>query len=294
MSPNNSNQQFFSLKDILGPLLARPKVAAIVKWSVYGILTFNFVLYVIDDVGAYRSSLAPDASIGDVLEVFSTTIDTIAWLGLIFLLELETYVLSDEVLESWIGKGITVLRYFCYASIAYGAYGYTAEAFDNYKVTERTDVSHLCQLADNDVYLQTDSVDYSLISADNCNDLSTGPPFFKIDNKVSVIDAPSLERVQKMEWVNVVNAFVWLLVIFLIEVEMQLQWKDRFSSRWMRPVQQSKTALYLVLWACAAIWLYQGYTLYGLDAIVWIAGFWAIEFNLADWEKIRTEELKQG
>jgi len=71
-------RQFFSLKDLLLPLLLRPRIAMFVKWSVYSILVFNFALYVIDDIGAYRSSLADDAALSDVLETFSTTIDTIA------------------------------------------------------------------------------------------------------------------------------------------------------------------------------------------------------------------------
>ncbi|MFK8018138.1 MAG: hypothetical protein AB8B86_00045 [Pseudomonadales bacterium] len=287
-------RQFFSLKDLLLPLLLRPRIAMFVKWSVYSILVFNFVLYVIDDIGAYRSSLAADAALSDVLETFSTTIDTIAWLGLVFLLELETYILSDDVLESWLGKFLTILRYVCFASIAYGAYGYTAEALDNYKTVPRADLSHLCDLAGTDVYLQTDSIEYSLITADNCDDISVGPPFYKIDTKVSVIDAPTLDKVQKIEWVNVVNAFVWLLVVFLIEVEIRLQWNDRFDSKWLSVVQQVKTVSYGVLWVCSAVWLFKGYTLYGLDGIVWIAGFWAIELNLAEWEKTRTEELRQG
>jgi len=212
----------------------------------------------------------------------------------VFLLELETYILSDEVLESWLGKFLTFLRYMCFASIAYGAYGYTAEALDNYKAVPRADVSHLCDLAGTDVYLQTDSIEYSLITADNCDDISAGPPFYKIDTKVSVIDAPTLDKVQKIEWVNVVNAFVWLLVVFLIEVEIRLQWNDRFDSKWLSVVQQVKTVSYGVLWVCSAVWLFKGYTLYGLDGIVWIAGFWAIELNLAEWEKTRTEELRQG
>lgn len=287
-------QQSFSLKNLLLPLLLRPRVAMFVKWSVYSILVFNFVLYVIDDIGAYRSSLAPDASLSDVLETFSTSIDTIAWLGLVFLLELETYLLSDQVLESWLGKFLTILRYMCFASIAYGGYGYTAEALDNYKVAPRTDISELCDIADTGASLQTDSIDYSLITSDNCSELSAGLPFYKIDTKVSIIDEPTLEKIQKIEWVNVVNAFMWLLVVFLIEVEIRLQWNDRFDSKWLVLAQQVKTLSYGVLWVCSLIWLFKGYMLYGLDGIVWIAGFWAIELNLAEWEKTRKEELRLG
>ncbi|MFK7734370.1 MAG: hypothetical protein AB8B48_22290 [Pseudomonadales bacterium] len=281
-----------SLKTLLLPLLQHPTIAAIIKWSVYGILVFNGVIYVLDDIGAYQSSIGADASFADVLETFATSIDTAAWIGLIFLLELETWLLSDEVLESWIGKLLFSLRVLCYVSIAYAAYGYVAEAQDNYKVMVREDVKHLCDVAGQGIYLQTDSIDYTTIEPSNCNDLSVGAPFYKIDKKVSLIDAPTLQRVQKMEWINVVNAFVWVIVVLLIEAEVRLQWNDQYGTRWLQGVQQSKTFFYVILWGCAFAWLYFGYRLYGFDAIVWIAGFWAIELNLADWEQERVAELR--
>ncbi len=282
-----------SLKTLLLPLLQHPTIAAIIKWSVYGILVFNAIIYLMDDIGAYRSSIGAGASFADVLETFSTTIDTMAWLGLIFLLELETWLLSDEVLESWVGKLLLWLRVICYISIAYAAYGYATQAQDNYKVTVRDDVQHLCDVAGHGLFLQTDSIDYTSIEQTNCHELSVGPPFYRIDNKVSLIDAPSLQRVQTMEWINVVNAFVWVIVVLLIEAELRLQWNDRYGTRLLKGIQQSKTVFYLVLWGCAFAWLFFGYRLYGLDAIVWIAGFWAIELNLADWEQERVAELQQ-
>ncbi len=280
----------FSLNTALIPLLAHPKVAAVIKWSVYGILTFNFVLYLQDDLLAYRSSVAKDAPISELLETFATTIDTVAWLGLIFLLELETYLLSDNVLESWLGKLLRGFRLLCAVSIAYAAIGYTIIAFDYYKITPQPQVENLCDLASQGIWLQTDSADYREISLENCTEISSGPPYYKVDQNVSLIDAPTLQKVQSMEWINVVNAWVWLLVVALIEIEIWLQWRDRFG-RSLRVVQTAKTGSYLVLWTCAFAWLYFGYTLYGLDAIVWIAGFWAIELNLTEWEQERTAEL---
>lgn len=285
--------RYVSLKTLLLPLLRHPIIAAILKWSVYGILVFNGIIYVLDDIGAYQSSIGSDANFADILETFATSIDTIAWLGLIFLLELETWLLSDEVLDSWVGKLLFTLRVFCYASIAYAAYGYMAEAGDNYKVTVREDVQHLCDVAGQGLYLQTDSIDYTKIEQTNCSEMSVGAPFFKIDNKVSLIDAPTLQRVQRMEWINVVNAFVWLIVVLLIEAEVRLQWNDQYGTRWLQGVQQSKTFFYVILWGCAFAWLHFDYHLYGFDAIVWIAGFWAIELNLADWEQERLAELQQ-
>ena len=59
-----------------------------------------------------------------------------------------------------------------------------------------------------------------------------------------------------------------------------------------RPVRILKTVLYGELIINAVIWGATGYPIYAWDAFLWIFGFWAIELNLAEWEKERIEELR--
>ncbi len=82
-------------KSLLVPLLTRPRVAQFVKWTVYLALTINFGVYAYDDWMAYQRALAPGAPWSDIFEQFATTIDMAAWLGVVFLFELETYTLPD-------------------------------------------------------------------------------------------------------------------------------------------------------------------------------------------------------
>ncbi|MFK8020961.1 MAG: hypothetical protein AB8B86_14420 [Pseudomonadales bacterium] len=288
---SSAETQGFSLKRILLPLLSHPKIAMAVKWSVYSILLYNFTVFIQDNLSAYNNSLAADASLSDILETFSDTIDTLAWLGLVFLLELETNVLSDELLENWVGKLLRVCRFVCCLLVAYAAYGYTAEALDNFEYSEQKDIATLCDVVEKDIALQTDSTKFSKITAKNCEALSASPPYYQIKDKVSLIDGPTLSWIQKIDFIDVVNAFVWLFVIALIETEIRLQWSEQFGHR-LRTVQQAKFYLYGVLWLCVLCWLLGGYILYGVDAMVWIAGFWAIELNLTQWEQERSEELR--
>ena len=83
-------------------------------------------------------------------------------------------------------------------------------------------------------------------------------------------------------------------MVLLIEVEIRLQWEDRFGSRLLRAVRLSKTLCYAILIGNGVIWLFTGYYLYTWDAFLWIFGFWAIELNLAEWEQERLEELEAG
>lgn len=287
-----SSTDVFSIKSILVPLLKRPRIAQLVKWVVYCSLIINFGIYLYDDWAAFHSSLPDDAPLSDVLERFTTSVDMLAWLGLVFLFELETYVLPDEAFTPRVMKAFLVARVICYVSIFLAAYGYTVETLENYEITPADGVTDLCQIADQGKFLQTDTINYVEITSENCADVATGPEFFTIANEVSLIDAPTLAHVQWQGWIDVVNAYVWLIVVALIEIEVWLQGQDRFSSRLMKPVRQIKSLGYVILSGNAALWAATGYPMYGWDAFLWIFGFWAIELNLAEWELDRVKELR--
>ncbi len=281
----------FTIKSLLVPLLKRPRVAQVVKWTVYLALIVNTGVYIYDDWMAYKSVLAPGAPWADTFEQFATTIDMFAWLGLVFLLELETYALPDEAFKDWVTKTIHVIRWACYVGIVYAAYGYTINTVDYYNYDEVSGLTDLCQIADQGRSLQLDVVTYESISAENCAELPAAPPYFEKVGELSVIDTPGLDHSRKLGWVDIANAFVWLIVVFLIEIEVRMQSADQFASSALKPVRILKTIFYGELIINAIIWLATGYPIYAWDAFLWIFGFWAIELNLAEWEQERTQEL---
>jgi len=281
----------YTLKSILVPLLRKPKVAQFVKWSVYSLLLVNFVVYMIDDWQAYSAALSDSAAINKILETFSDSIDMAAWVVLVILFELETYVLADRVLEDSTIRLVKLIRVACYVMVVYAAYGFTANALDNFKITPLPEITDLCSPSVEGRFLQTNIVDFEAIAAENCASISNDSAFFKIDVNVSLIGESVLRHVQNMGWVDISNAYVWILVVLLIELEVFLQEADRFGSRLLTQVRLVKTTLYLVLSINAGIWFATGYPIYAWDAFLWIVGFWAIELNLASWEQERVAEL---
>lgn len=281
----------WSLRRLLLPILGHPKAAQVIKWTVYSALVINFFIYLYDDIVAFRSALPDDAPWSDVLEQFSTTIDMAAWLGLVFLFELETYQLPDEKFKDWVPAAFIAARMVCYLSIGYAAYGYTAGMLDYYKAQPEPGLTSLCQVADQGRYFQQDVVRYAEITAESCGGLSTDSRFFRIPEEVALMDRGVMEHNRVMRWVDVINAFVWLIVVFLIEVEVWLQSADRFGSRALPVTRATKTFFYLVLIGNAIAYLLGGYPIYTWDCFLWIFGFWAIELNLAEWERDRTLEL---
>jgi hypothetical protein len=280
-----------TIKSLLAPLLTHPKVAQFIKNAVYLGLVINFGFYIWDDYTAWKAALPPGSPLPEIIKLFSTSIDMSAWIGLIVVFELETYLLSDESFTKSVNRTFIAIKLVCYILICYAAYGYTSLAMENYEFTRLDGVSSPCQYADQGTWLQLDVNDFAEIDAVNCAALSDDTSFYRIGEDLSIISESSLNHVQWMGWVDICNAFIWLIVVVLIELEVWLQGQDRFSSKRLDTVRQLKSLFYVVLIGNGVIWTLTGYYVYAWDAFLWIFGFWAIELNLAEWEQDRLEEL---
>jgi len=281
----------FSFRDLFVPLLTHPRAALVIKWTVYLALTVNFIFYFVDDLQVHIATLPDNAPLPDILSTYSTSIDTVAWLGLVYLFELETHALPDEAFSKRVTWFLHATRVACYASIAYAAYGYTIETIENYDVERIEGLHSICQIADRGTYLQINTIDYVEITSANCASLTDEQDFYRVVGETSVVPENVMHDTQWLGWIDVLNAIVWLVVVALIEVEVWLQSRDRYSSRWLSTVRRASTFFYLLLIADAVIWIVNGYVLWAWDAFLWIFGFWAIELNLAEWEMDRVKEL---
>jgi hypothetical protein len=285
------NSRFISIKQVLLPVLAHPRVAFSLKWFVYGWLFINFLQYVQDDILAYNSSLAADASLADIILTFRTTIDTAAWLVLIVVFELETHALPDAAFTRWLDRVFTAIKGLCYTCIAYAAYGYFADTLDLYDLIPLGHIDDLCSVAGQGLFLQLDAADYSEISLAGCSALNAGSEFFQIRGQTSIVSANELDSIRTMGWLDFGNAIIWIVVVILIDVEVHLQNADKFGSKRLLYARLFKMLGYGFLIGACLMWFFYGYALYTWDAFLWIFGFWAIELNLAEWEQERLEEL---
>jgi hypothetical protein len=293
-SPVSRRPPVLSIKRFLYPLLGHPKTKQTLKWIVYSALVINTGFYFQDDYQSMVGALPDDASLLDFVFQFSTTIDMVAWLGLVFLLELETYTIEDHDWNDWVGRLIHGLRLICYLMILNSAVGYTAEALETFDPQIAEGVGSMCDIADQGIYAQTSANEYPEVTSENCAAISVGAPYYTLADEEAVVAAAVVPHLQYMGVLDIINAFVWIIVVLLIELEVFLQSNDRFSSRTLGIARQMKTGLYLILIANCVQWLVNNYYLYAWDSFLWIFGFWAIELNLAEWEKDRLEELQSN
>ena len=71
----------------------------IFKYLVYVLLAYNVLLWFREDLAASAVTFGETVTWRNVVEAYSATIDTAAWVVLLLLFELETAVISDQKLQ---------------------------------------------------------------------------------------------------------------------------------------------------------------------------------------------------
>ncbi len=282
-----------SIKSFLYPLLSHSKTRRTLKYIIYGSLILNLGRYFYDDYLAMLSALPPDASLKDYSTQFSTTIDMLAWVALVFIFELETFAIPDEKWTKTLTFFMRGTRSICYIAIIFSAYGYTVEALENFDTTEVLGITNTCQLADQEASLQINVFAYEKITPENCKTLSDDTKFFQISNEISYISESTLDHVKWIQLIDIDNAFIWLIVVLLIEFEVWMKSREKISTPILKFANIFKTFCYVILIGNMLIWLFTDYYLYAWDAFLWIFGFWAIELNLAEWEAELKDNLNK-
>ena len=259
----------------------------IFKYTVYLLLSYNIILFFQDDYLASAHTFKDGVSLGELVEAFSATVDTAAWVLLLLLFELETFILPDDKIKGFVKWSLHGVRALCYILIVYALYGYLVKLILMLNVSPYS-VADVCTLVDSGfAYIETLD-EYIDIDAANCA-LLNGQELFRI-NSVELISAESpLQNAQRLAWADVINATAWVLVVVVLEIDVLLQLKGglkgmvRTLSKWF------KVFLYTVLFAAAVYWGIDGQFLDFWDAFLWLVAFIFIELNIFQW----TEELQE-
>lgn len=258
------------------------------KWAVYALLTLNWAYYFFDDWRMAAYTLNEGGSFLDWARAFNTTIDEFAWLGLVFMFELETYALDDRAFENRTLKwSVHGFRLLCYVLLAHTVFARVNDVRELESYGPAGGVASLCQVADGDVSFG-DNYEYTPITSANCAGLTTDHEFFYIEPTV-ITDVDGHELEVWLRWIDLEDAVVWLLVTWSIELAVWLQNRDVTGGLLML-VSHSAKVFYAVLLGNAAFWAWLGHWLYAWDQFLWIAGFWAIENNIAEWRAEILEE----
>ena len=266
----------------------RDNLFRIFKYSVYALLMVNVYLFFDEEWSAAAHRFVDGVAVDDVIEGFASSIDTAAWVILLLLFELETYVIDDKKLTkttTWILHGT---RAMCYVVIVYAFYGYASKVLFLLGVTPLADVNNLCNLLGWAYAIDLD--EYEVLTAAHCATMSTATAFHQFPGMTAVVDAKGFTEIIRLAWVDVINSGVWLLVVLVLEIDVRLQEANKFEGTFLRISNATKFVLYAILLLAAVYWGLKGDFVDFWDAFLWLVAFVFIELNVFEW---RQESLMQ-
>ncbi len=252
-----------------------------VKYLIYALLSLNVYLFLKEELTALEHTFVDGFDASQLIQVFSATIDTAAWVVLLLLFELETSVLDDDRIRGVTKWSLHGLRGICYIAIVYAFTGYCAELVTLYRV-EALNPADICTLVGMDYSLLLDLDDYAPLDAGNC--LTGGAEAYRLQGFDIVADSAVLDSARWLAWTDVINAADWILVCVVLEVEVRLQLKGQLTEGFKQVAGYIKFTLYAILFVAAAYWGYAGSFLDFWDAALWLFAFIFIELNVFEWQ----------
>lgn len=258
------------------------KIQQAVKWTVYTLLIVNFVYYVFVDWNRATHVLTSSSTFLDWTAEFANSIDESAWFILLFMFELETYVLEDEEWKGWIAHTVHGLRLVCYVMLTHTIIAYAGTVIDTMPTVEVERVSSLCDMVDADVsYVH--NLEYTEVNEQTCAGLASADQYYWVASDPVVTDLESLNLERNLAWVDLAEAMIWLLIVLAIEVIVRMQSHGVAGGTLISTLNRAKTLLYLTLIAFGVYWATLSHWLYLWDELLWIGGFAAIEMNVSEW-----------
>jgi hypothetical protein len=263
----------------------RFRIFNLFKYTVYALLMLNVYLFFAEEWAAASHRFVDGIRPGDIIEGFAASIDTAAWVVLLLMFELETYVLADDRVSKRARVTMHALRALCYVVIVYAFFGYLAKLLFLFNAAPLPAVSDLCSLAADQWAYGIDLDEYELITTANCAGLSAASTFYQFDGLNAVVDQAGLADIVRLAWVDVINSAVWLLVVLLLEIDVRLQERNKLTGMALRVSSLCKYLLYSIILLAAVYWGIKGDFVDFWDAFLWLVAFVFIEMNVFEWRK---------
>jgi hypothetical protein len=264
------------------------------KYAVYTMLALNVYWFWSEEVLAATVQFPGGVNLFNLIDAYAATIDTAAWVVLLLMFELETYVLEDHhynPVVTWTLHGVRIL---CYTFIVYAFYGYIVNLTFLWQTSELIGVADLCTLVGNGWSYAVDLDEYTQISAANCATFSDAGTFLRFDGILAVVDADGFNAIKHLAWTDVINAAVWLLVVLILEIDVWLQERNLLEGAALHVSNAFKVVLYGTLLFAAIFWGVKGDFVDFWDAFLWLLAFVFIELNVFEWRQEVNESAAEG
>lgn len=259
----------------------RYRIFTAVKYITYVLLSFNIFVFLGQELTAAQTTYVDGIPPGQLIQAFSASIDTSAWVLLLLLFELETSVLDDRHIKGWVKWSLHGIRGICYIAIGYAFTGYLAELSTILNTTPLNNID-LCSAIDQHWSLLLTLDEYAAVDAGNCAAIAADS--FRITGHNIVAEPGVLRSSQYLAWADVINSATWILVVIVLENEVRLQLRGNLSAQIIYSTRYLKYFLYAVLFCAAIYWGVVGALIDFWDASLWLFAFIFIELNVFEWQ----------
>ncbi len=258
------------------------------KYSIYLLLTMNLYHFFSDEHGAFALTFADGYTLKNIFVGYNATIDTLAWLLLLYLFELETFILDDDVIVGWVKWSMHGIRTVCYFFLVSAFYNYI-ERYFLFTGIEPFQIDDVCTLVGTSYTYAFHMDEYIPWTQEICQ-MHLGEPLFRYIGTDIIAPMSQSDMIIRLAWIDITNSGTWLIVVLILEIDVWLQIQGKLTPRIMLISKWIKLFLYLTLFACLGLWLIDGDLLDIGDAFLWLLGFFFIELNLFDWNAETTAE----
>ena len=264
------------------------------KYAVYAMLALNIYWFWREEFLAATVQFPNGINLSTLIDGYAATIDTAAWVVLLLMFELETYVLEDHHYSRTVTWTLHIVRVLCYSFIVYAFYGYIVNLTFLLQASQLGGVSDLCSLVGNGWSYAIDIDEYTQITAANCATFSDAGTFLRFDGIYAVVDADGFGAIKNLAWIDVINSAVWLLVVLILEIDVWLQERNRLEGAALRISNAFKVVFYGTLLFTATFWGIKGDFVDFWDAFLWLVAFVFIELNVFEWRQEVNESAAQS
>lgn len=260
---------------------------------VYILLAWNAVQFFQEDLAASAETFGNTITWRNLVEAYSATIDTAAWVVLLLIFEFETAIIPDDKLKGRLNWFLLTVKSLCYFFIVYAFYGYISKYL---VITDLASFSmaDVCSLVGTDWNYVASLDDYPPIDTAACATLQ-GQDLLQVSGTEIIGTREALDSAWGLAVIDIINAGTWLVIVALLQLEVMLQLGDRLTDRMLSIAKYLKGILYLILFLAAAYWGVEGTFLDFWDAFLWLVAFIFIELNIFQWhEEVEEEKEPAG
>ncbi|WP_262696394.1 hypothetical protein [Kordiimonas aquimaris] len=253
------------------------------KYSIYLLLLLNLFYFTFEDYMSAGHRFRDGIEWSQFTAAFAQAVDSFAWLVLLLMLELETWVIDDNNYHGVVKWSINGVSGVCYVLIFFAFLGYT-EKLNFVLQFEESNITQACDAIGTYLSYAIDIDEFAALTMQTCSSIGSAPYWVNVQSNIIASNAIHSDMTV-LGYTEVINAGAWLLVVILLWIDVYMQMGRIQAKQYHTISARIKVVLYSILIGAAILWGFYGEFIDFWDAFLWIVAFFFIEMNIFQWHE---------